>query len=80
MGGGSNSKTKLPRGNPRGRTKRVADSGEAADLVEVIVDPVQVQVPLGAVPVEVRAVAVAIEVLPHRTAKSVQRTVRNTAR
>lgn len=47
--------------------KQVADGGEPVDLVPVVIDPVQVQVPLRAIPVEVRNVAVAVAVLPHGT-------------
>lgn len=46
--------------------KRIANSGEAAEPEEDIVDPEQAEVPLGAVPVEARATAVATGELPHR--------------
>lgn len=47
--------------------KRVSDGREPIDLVPVVLDPVQVQVALRAVPVEVRNVAVAVPVLPNGT-------------
>lgn len=53
----------LPRSS-RGREKRVADDEEPVVLVPVVVDPVQVQVALRSVLVEIRDVAVAIQVLP----------------
>ena len=44
--------------------KRVADGSETTDVVPVIVDPVQVQLAVRIVPVEVRDVPVAVRVLP----------------
>ena len=49
--------------------KRVSDSGETVVLVPPVLEPVEVQVPLGAVPVEVRDVAVAIRIPPDRLYK-----------
>ena len=53
--------------------KRVSDGREPIDLVPVVLDPVQVQVPLRAVPVEIGNVAVAIQVPPDRIVRSVVR-------
>ena len=50
-----------------GKIKRLADSRETAVVIPPVVKPVEVQVTLRAVPVEIRAVAVAIRVLPDRT-------------
>jgi len=47
--------------------KRVSDGREPVDLVPVVLDPVQVQVALRAVPVEVRNVAAAEPVMPDGT-------------
>ncbi len=47
--------------------KRFADNRETTIVIPPVVDPVQVQIALRTVPVEVRAVAVAIRVLPDRT-------------
>ena len=47
-----------------GKTKRVAGSDEAAIGVEVVVEPIVVQVPPAAIPVEIPHVAVAVRVMP----------------
>ena len=47
--------------------KRVSDGRESVYLVPVVLDPVEVQVALRTVPVEVRNVAVAVPVLPDGT-------------
>ena len=47
--------------------KRVSDGRESVDLVPVVLDPVQIQIALRAVPVEVRNIAVAVPVLPDGT-------------
>lgn len=49
--------------------KRVSDSGEAVVLVPPVLEPVEVQVPLGAIPVEVRDIRVAIQMPPDRLYK-----------
>ena len=46
--------------------KRVSDGGEPVDLVPPVLEPVEVQVPLRAIPVEVGDVAVAVRVPPDR--------------
>ncbi|MEK7390519.1 MAG: hypothetical protein AAB635_00050 [Patescibacteria group bacterium] len=44
-----------------GETVKVANSEEAIDRIPVVVPPIEVEVPLGIVPVEIRHVAVAID-------------------
>ncbi len=58
---------------------RLANGGEPADVIPVILVPVEVQVPLRVVPVEIGHVAVAIQVAPDRAAVIVQRTIHATA-
>ena len=61
--------------------KRLArNSEEATDRIEVIVGPVQVQVALGAIPVEIGHVPVAVRVLPTRTQAFMPDIFLNTAR
>jgi hypothetical protein len=47
--------------------KRVANGSESVDLVPVILEPIEVQVALTAVSVQIRDIAVAVRVLPDRT-------------
>jgi len=54
-----------------GKTKRVAGTDEPVVGVEVVVEPIEVQVPTLAIPVEVRHVAVAIRVHPDRNAQNI---------
>ncbi|MEK7080498.1 MAG: hypothetical protein AAB925_01525 [Patescibacteria group bacterium] len=49
-----------------GKTKRVAGADEPTAGVEVVVEPVVVQVPALAIPVKVPHVAVAIRALPDK--------------
>ena len=49
-----------------GKTKRVAGGDEPIVGVEVVLEPVVVQVPALAIPVEVPHVAVAIRALPDK--------------
>ena len=49
------------------RTKRVSGTEQAFISVEVVLEPIEVQVPLVAVPVEVRDVPVAVAILPDRS-------------
>lgn len=58
--------------------KRIADSTETANLVPVVLDPVQVQVAVRTVPVEIRDAAVTIQVLPDGAVIVVQYTVQIT--
>ncbi len=53
----------------RVKMKRVADGEETAVLIPVVVAPVQVEVALRAVPVEVGHVAVAVRIDPGRAVK-----------
>ncbi len=47
--------------------KRVADCSETVVVVPLVAPPIEVQVALFGVPVEVRDVAVVVQVLPHGT-------------
>jgi len=51
-----------------GKTKRVAGADEPIAGIEVVAEPIIVQVPVLAIPVEVPHVAVAIRVLPDKNA------------
>jgi hypothetical protein len=46
--------------------KRVPNDGETTIVVPVILDPIEVQLTLRIVPVEIRNIAVTIRVLPNR--------------
>ena len=59
-------KNKTPLIKIRGEMKRFANSRKPTVVVPPVVNPVQVEVALRAVPVEIRAVAVAIRVLLDR--------------
>lgn len=63
----STAQQRKPSGRSQREIKRISDGREPADLVPVVLDPVEVQVPLRTVPVEVRNVAVAVPVLPDGT-------------
>ena len=54
-----------------GKTKKVAEADEAVVGVEVVVDPVEVQVPLLTISVEARHVAVAIGIHPDRNVQNI---------
>lgn len=64
MDGKNKRKNKTPSIKIKGEMKRFAHSREPTVVVPPVVNPVQVQVALRTVPVEVRAVAVAVRVLP----------------
>lgn len=59
-GGANNCKAKLPPVRT-GEIVKVANGEEAVDRIPVVVEPIQVEVPLGAVLVEFRHAAVAID-------------------
>ncbi len=46
--------------------KQIANRSKAIVLVPLVLEPIEVQVALGAIPVEVRDVPVAVRVLPDR--------------
>lgn len=50
-----------------GETKKVANGSKTAIVIPSVVDPIEIQIALGIVPVEIRAVAIAIRILPDRT-------------
>jgi len=52
-----------------GKTKKVAGKNEAIVGVEIVVEPVVVQIPPLAIPVEVPHVAVAIRIQPDKYVK-----------
>ena len=48
-----------------GREKTIAEARKAIVVIEVVVEPIEVEVPLTVVPVEVRDIAVAIRIAPY---------------
>jgi len=59
-----------------GKIKKVAEADQPVVGIEVIVEPIVVQVPAIAIPIEIERVAVAIGILPD---KSVQNIIYTTA-
>jgi len=52
-----------------GKIKKVARSDEPIVRVEIVLEPVVVQVPMLAIPVQIPRVAVAVRVLPNKLRK-----------
>jgi len=56
-----------------GETKRFAETDDAAVAIEVILKPVEVEVPVLAIPVEVRDVPVAVVIPPDENVQHASR-------